>query len=236
MCGRYSLTRESVKVQTLFGVDNVTQLAPRYNIAPTQPVGAVIENRDTRQRQWRHLHWGLVPSWAKDAKIGSRMINARSETVTQKPAYRAAIKYRRCLIPADGFYEWQRDGRRKQPYYITLADESLFAFAGLWEHWQSEHGDDLESCAILTTEPNDMMRPIHDRMPVIIEPDNYASWLDTKVQDPTKVTSLLRPLPAELMLARPVSAYVNNPRNDGPECITAAVPPENHSQRFGTSF
>ena len=222
MCGRYSLTKESAKIQNLFGLDHVAHIALRYNIAPMQPVGAITENRDTGRRQWRHLQWGLIPGWTKDPKAGHRMINARCETVTQKPAYQAAIRYRRCLIPADGFYEWQKNERPKQPYYITLADEGLFAFAGLWEHWESEHGDELASCAILTTEANEVIRPIHDRMPVIIEPDAYASWLDTKVQDPDRVTPLLRPLPAELMLTRPVSTYVNNVQHDGPQCLAAA--------------
>ena len=150
------------------------------------------------------------------------MINARSETVAQKPAYRGPIKYRRCLIAADGFYEWKKVDQKKQPYYITMADGELFAFAGLWEHWQDEASSEIESCTILTTRPNEMMATIHDRMPVILAPEHYATWLDTSVQDAAAVTGLLGPYPPELMTAQPVSRFVNKPGNEGPGCVARA--------------
>jgi len=224
MCGRYSLTKESEEVAKLFDLPEDPRLAPRYNIAPAQPVGAVIEDAELGQCQWRLLHWGLIPGWAKDTTIGNRMINARSETAAGKPAFRSAMKYRRCLLAADGFYEWKKAGQGKQPYYIRMADEGLFALAGLWEHWQGEHGEEIESCAILTTEPNALMREIHNRMPVILEPDDHAAWLDPQMQDASAVQHLLRPLHAERMVAQPIGKYVNNPRNEGPRCIKADEP------------
>ena len=151
--------------------------------------------------------------------IGQRLINARSETAARKPSFRSAIRYRRCLVPADGFYEWKKQGGGKQPHHITLADNSLFAFAGLWEHWQSGGGEEIESCTILTTTPNELMRTIHNRMPVMLAPEDHAGWLDPNKQDASEVVELLRPFPAELMMARPVGTYVNNPRNEGPRCL-----------------
>ena len=219
MCGRYSLTREGEEIATLFRLDVPPGIAPRYNIAPAQPLGAVIQNRDTGRIEWRHLHWGLIPTWAKDPSIGQRLINARSETAARKPSFRSAIRYRRCLVPADGFYEWKKQGGGKQPHHITLADNSLFAFAGLWEHWQSGGGEEIESCTILTTTPNELMRTIHNRMPVMLAPEDHAGWLDPNKQDASEVVELLRPFPAELMMARPVGTYVNNPRNEGPRCL-----------------
>jgi len=201
--------------------------APRFNVAPTQAVLAVRRSQGIRQASL--LHWGLIPSWADDAAIGNRMINARAETVADKPAFRAAFKRSRCLIVADGFYEWQKTGRAKQPFYIQLADDRPFAFAGLAEHW---HRGDLtiDSCTIITTTANELMAPIHDRMPVILRPDDYDHWLGgeqaaggAKEQQHEKemVLSLLRPFPAELMRAYPVSTLVNSPRNENPACIEA---------------
>ncbi|MCA9897857.1 MAG: SOS response-associated peptidase [Anaerolineales bacterium] len=190
---------------------------PRYNIAPTQPVAA-IRLAENGQREFTFFRWGLVPSWAKDLNIGSRMINARSETVAEKPSFRTAFKRRRCLIPADGFYEWQKQGSGKQPMFIRPVAERPFALAGLWEVWRDPDGSVLQTCTILTTTPNELMAPIHNRMPVIVEPEDFDLWLNPE-PDPEQGLHLLRPYPAEKMAAYPVSTVVNNPRNDMPDCI-----------------
>ncbi|MGD8725986.1 MAG: SOS response-associated peptidase, partial [Gemmatimonadales bacterium] len=163
--------------------------------------------------------WGLIPSWAKDPTIGNRMINARAETVATKPAFEGAFKHRRCLIPADGFYEWQKTGSRKQPYYIGRRDGSVFAFAGLWERWADEGHDPIETFTIITTTPNDLLAPIHDRMPVILPTDRYDEWLDPANTETEALQSLLGPAPAADLTATPVSTYVNSPHNEGPECV-----------------
>jgi len=215
MCGRFSQTQGVDRVvetfdvvETLFGIE------PRYNIAPTQTVGVVCLRDD--DRVLAGMRWGLVPSWAKDVSIGNRMINARSETAAGKPAFRAAFRRRRCLVPADGFYEWQKveGSRTKQPFHIRMADASLFGLAGLWEHWQSPDGSEVETFTVLTTEPNDLMRPIHDRMPVIIDRADYAEWLAGD-----DVSHLLTPYPADAMEASPVGTYVNKPAHEGPRCL-----------------
>ena len=224
MCGRYSLTKEAEHVARVFELGLVPTLAPRFNIAPTQSVGAVIQDQRTGQRQWRHLRWGLIPPWAEDPSIGGRMINARCESLATKPAFRSALRQRRCLIPADGFYEWRKTGLDKQPYYITMADARIFAFAGLWEHWQGNAGEALESCTIVTTQSNDLMQSIHDRMPVILQSPDYARWLDPQLQDAQAVAPLLRPLHAAFMVAELVGPYVNSPRHEGARCIDR-VPP-----------
>lgn len=205
-----------------FGLQGeVPLLVPRYNIAPTQPVAAVRMGGSTAApgRQLTELRWGLIPHWAKDPAIGARMINARAETVTEKPAYKAALRRRRCLIPADGFYEWRKHGRRKQPYFITMQDDRLFALAGLWERWEGSDHSYIESCTVLTTEPNERVRPIHNRMPVIVSPESYDLWLDPAVEDAAPLAPVLRPYPPEPMQSQPVGPVVNNPRNDSPECI-----------------
>jgi len=194
-------------------------LQPRYNIAPTQAVAAIREDAATLTRHLALLKWGLVPFWAKDMTIGPRMINARSETVASKPAFRAAFKHRRCLIPADGFYEWKKEKARKQPFLITMADQSPFAFAGLWEHWQDPQGSVLESCTILTAGSNDLVSSIHDRMPVILRPDDYGLWLDTARAGPDLLQPLLKPYPSERMTMRAVNPKVNNASYDAPDCI-----------------
>ncbi|MCA9916322.1 MAG: SOS response-associated peptidase, partial [Anaerolineales bacterium] len=185
----------------------------------TQPVAAIRLDKEG-ERDFTFFHWGLIPSWAKDPTIGSRMINARSETVTEKPSFRTAFKRRRCLIPADGFYEWQKLGSGKQPMFIRPAEgeERPFALAGLWEFWSDPDGGTIQSCTILTTSPNELMAPIHNRMPVIIEPEDFDLWLNPE-PDPEQGLHLLRPYPAEKMAAYPVSTVVNNPRNDVPDCI-----------------
>ena len=224
MCGRYTLTTSAAELAKHFWLEREPRLGARYNIAPSQPVCTVMEDRDQGgPPQCRLMHWGLVPHWAKDTAIANRLINARSETAAAKPAFRAAMRYRRCLIPANGFYEWQRTGTRKQPHLIAMADRSLFAMAGLWEHWQSENGDELESCVVLTTEPNELMAPIHNRMPVILARDDYRAWLDPTQTDASQVLPLLRPAPAETMAAIKVGTVVNNPRNDTPACAEPVV-------------
>ncbi|MCB8940821.1 MAG: SOS response-associated peptidase [Ardenticatenaceae bacterium] len=223
MCGRFALMTPTEQLALLFDLPETAVAAlppsvPRYNIAPTQPVAAI--RLDTNgQRDFTFFHWGLIPSWSKDPTIGSRMINARSETVTEKPSFRTAFKRRRCLIPADGFYEWQKLGSGKQPMFIRPAgEERPFALAGLWELWSDPDGGTLQSCTILTTSPNELMAPIHNRMPVIIEPEDFDLWLNPE-PDPEQGLHLLRPYPAEKMAAYPVSTVVNNPRNDMPDCI-----------------
>ena len=219
MCGRFTLITPAETIAEQFQLPEVPALAPRYNIAPTQPVAAVRQRQGNGGRELILLHWGLVPFWAKDPGIGSRMINARSETVAQKPAFRAAFRRRRCLVLADGFYEWQRLERGKQPFYIRLGDESLFALAGLWEHWEGPDETTIDSCTLLTTEANDLVRPVHNRMPVILHPNDYDLWLDPGVQEAELLQPLLSPYPSEGMLAYPISRWVNKPSNDGPQCI-----------------
>ena len=198
MCGRFALLATGPEIAETFALTETPQLAPRYNIAPTQPVAAIRLHPHSGQREWTHFHWGLIPSWAKEPNMGARMINARSETVAEKPAFRAAFKRRRCLVPASGFYEWQKTGSSKQPMYIHPADAPLFAFAGLWETWQIPGGGELDSCTILTTTPNSLMRAIHDRMPVILEPEDFAMWLDPS-ERPENGLHLLRPFSPEKM-------------------------------------
>lgn len=219
MCGRFTLLIPGEELAESFNLEAAPALAPRYNIAPTQPVATVRRNPDTGRRELVHVHWGLIPFWAKDPSIGSRMINARSETVAEKPAYRAAFKYRRCIVPASGFYEWRKQNSHKQPYYIHHKDGAPLALAGLWEHWQSADGSELESCTILTTTPNEMMRDLHNRMPVILEPADYEVWLQSDGQNQDELQHLLRPAVEEMLTAYPVSTFVNRPQNDAPECI-----------------
>jgi len=207
---------------TLFDFEAPAEMPPRYNIAPTQPVAAIRLEAATETREYAALRWGLVPSWATDLKIGSRLINARAETVASKPAFRAAFAKRRCLIPADGFYEWRPQGKEKQPYLIQMGDGQPFVFAGLWERWQGENLPPLETCTILTTTANELMKPLHERMPVILSPANCQRWLDPKTSK-ADAEALLRPWPAENLTAVPVGKWVNNPRNDDPQCLEPAA-------------
>ncbi len=208
-------------LEALFGLELAGELSPRYNIAPSQPVAAVRAG-EGGARELTLLQWGLIPSWAKDPAIGSRMINARAETAAEKPSFRAAMKRRRCLIPASGFYEWARVGAAKQPFFIRMKEGRPFALAGLWEQWCGEDGSELETCAILTTSPNEMTAKIHPRMPVIIAPGDYGRWMDPANEKPGTLEPLLRPYPAGEMEAHTVSRHVNNPRNDEPACIEPA--------------
>jgi len=220
MCGRFSLSQEASAIAEMFDLAEVPNLEPRYNIAPTQLVSTVLRTPQS-DRQLRMLRWGLIPAWAKDPAIGARVINARSETVTEKPSFRTAFRHRRCLVVADGFYEWQRQERKKQPFYFRLQDQQAFAFAGLWEHWKAPDGEVIESCTILTTEANELLRPIHDRMPVILSRKDYDLWLDPAVQNHEPLQNLLHPYQAEAMMSYPVSTKVNNPTHNTPECINS---------------
>lgn len=195
----------------------VPETQPGFNIAPTQKVLAIREESGERDAAW--LKWGLVPSWAKDPSMGARLINARSETVAEKPSFREAFKKRRCIIPADGFYEWQRTEGRKQPYFFQMRDGRPFGFAGLWERWEGEGGELLDSCTILTTEANEALRPVHDRMPVILHPEEYSLWLEAGDRERATLRELLRPYPAEEIVSYPVSPLVNSPSNRGAELI-----------------
>jgi putative SOS response-associated peptidase YedK len=219
MCGRFTLTVPGEALAEHFQLTEAPGVVARYNIAPTQPVAAVRDPANGKGRELTYLHWGLIPPWAGDPKIGSRLINARAETVAEKPAFRAAFKYRRCLVPASGFYEWQKLNGKKQPVFIRLRDDELFAFAGLWEVWRGPDGEEIESCTLLTTAANDLIRPVHDRMPVILRPEDYDLWLDREIQQPARLQSLLRPFDPAAMTFFPVSPRVNSPGNEGPECI-----------------
>jgi putative SOS response-associated peptidase YedK len=219
MCGRYTLRSPGPLIARIFGLAADPGLAPRYNIAPSQAV-AVVRQADG-ERRLDMLRWGLVPSWARDPSMGNRMINARGETVHDKPAFRTAFRRRRCLVPADGFYEWQQQDHGKQPFYIRMREERPFAIAGLWEHWTGPDGEPLETCTLITTAPNELLAPIHDRMPVILPPAAWTTWLDPDNQDTELLRALLLPYPANDMTAYPVGRRVNNPRSDDPECIAA---------------
>lgn len=194
------------------------ELTPRYNIAPTQDVAAVRMKPGAEFPELAMLKWGLVPAWADDPKIGYRMINARSDTASEKPAFRKAFRQRRCLIPADGFFEWLTEGKRKLPHYFTLRDGGLFAIAGLWDRWRRDD-QVIESCTLLTTDANELVRSLHDRMPVILPPEFYDHWLDPHVEEPPELQALLRPFPADQMAIMPVEPVVNSPANDDPRCI-----------------
>jgi putative SOS response-associated peptidase YedK len=224
MCGRFTLTTTPTDLKEAFpDVEVSEELAPRYNIAPSQPVAVIANTGVNRVELFR---WGLIPSWAKDPSIGDRMINARAETLAEKPSFRGIFRKRRCLVLADGFYEWRQEpgSRLKTPMYIRLASGRPFAFAGLWDQWRPQTGDPIQSCAIITTNPNQLMQMIHTRMPVILEPSAYGPWLDSAERSASDLQALLRPFPADQMTAYPVSRYVNRPQNDSPTCIVPADP------------
>ena len=216
MCGRFTLAVDINTIAKTFGVAPSLEAAPRYNIAPTQEVVSILSN-GTAHLEW--LQWGLIPSWAKDASIGSKMINARAETPAEKPSFKRLLRSRRCLVPADGFYEWKKERSGKTPMYITLKDGSPFAFAGLWDLWRDPEGRQIRTCTLITTEPNAVVAPIHDRMPVILPPEARDMWLDNAIQDEHALLPLLSPYPAEAMTARAVSRLVNNPKSEGAELI-----------------
>jgi putative SOS response-associated peptidase YedK len=219
MCGRFARATEleAILRRLRFDTSELTELHPRYNVAPGQAV-AVVQVEDGR-RVLASFRWGLIPSWAKDAKIAFSLINARAETVAEKPAFRAAFKSRRCLIPATAFYEWEKVGtKKKQPFAFAMRDGEVFAFAGLWERWNDIEAGLVQSCSIITTQANGVVRPVHDRMPVIVAPNDFAAWLDPQT-GPVDLHGLLRPYPAAEMIGWPVSSYVSNARNEGPECL-----------------
>jgi putative SOS response-associated peptidase YedK len=224
MCGRFTLTDPNADLAVQFDLPSIPSLQPRYNIAPTQPVAAVRIAAEGTVREMVLLHWGLIPFWAKDPEIGARMINARAETVADRPAFRHAFRRRRCLVVADGFYEWQKQNGTKQPFYIRLRDAQPFAFAGLWERWEGADTGVIESCTLLTTQPNELMLPLHNRMPVILQPKDYDLWLDPEMQKVESLQPLLQPYPSQEMAAYAVSRWVNSPDNDDPRCILPLSP------------
>jgi putative SOS response-associated peptidase YedK len=221
MCGRYRLSRRKQLIQEYFDTTDELDWEPRYNIAPSQSAGIIRQDRAKPERRFSLARWGLIPYWAKDASIGYKLINARSETVGSKPAFREAFESRRCLIPADGFYEWKRTEKAKQPFHFGLQGDSLFAFAGLWDRWKDASGQAVESCSILTTTPNALLADVHDRMPVILRPEAYDLWLDPGFRRAETLKEMLNPFDATLMKRHPVSTRVNFVKNDDPECAAA---------------
>jgi len=220
MCGRFALTLTPETLREHFLLSEGFEFNQSYNIAPSQDIVAIRIDEKEAQRVGSSLKWGLIPFWAKDPKIGYKMINARSETAATKPSFRTAFKKRRCLIPTSGFYEWKRiDPKTKQPYYITPKGVNAFGFAGLWEHWKGPNGDVIESAAILTTSANPLMSKIHDRMPVILSASDYDSWLDPSFENMDVLQKLLIPCSDKIMKAYPVDPYVNKPANNNPKCI-----------------
>ncbi|HKV94230.1 MAG TPA: SOS response-associated peptidase [Candidatus Angelobacter sp.] len=218
MCGRYRLSRRKQIVEEYFDASGGEDWIPRYNIAPTQPVPVIRQHPKEPRRVLSAMRWGLIPSWAKDMSGSASMINARSETAASKPAFRDPMKFRRCLIPADGFYEWAKTGQSKQPYCFEVNEGELFAFAGLWDGWKDPEGRWVKSCSILTTAPNAVTSRVHDRMPVILSKDDYDLWLDPGMTNVDTVSGLLRPFDARLMRAYPVSSRINQVQNDDEDC------------------
>jgi putative SOS response-associated peptidase YedK len=224
VCGRFTLRAPPEAVAEHFGLAEPPELSARYNIAPGQPVAAIRATDGGENRLCELRTWGLVPGWAKESSIGHRMINARAETVAEKPAFQGAFRQRRCLIPADGFYEWASGPTPKQPYHVVREDGALFGFAGLWEVWRSEEGRAVHSCTIVTTRANATLQRIHDRMPVILDPRDYAPWLDPAQGDAERLREILIPCPEEWLVLQTVGLRVNDPRNDDPECVAPAPP------------
>lgn len=222
MCGRFTLTINPADLQDAFSNYNFpVRFAPRFNIAPSQPILAIPNDNKLAAD---FFMWGLIPMWAKDPTIGSRLINARGETLAEKPSFRGSYRHKRCLILADGFYEWKSvgDKKTKTPYYIHMQNRQPFAMAGLWDSWESPDGSSLKTCTIITTTPNELMETIHDRMPVILHPRDYAKWLDAAPQTPENLQPLIKPFNADVMSAYPVSTLVNKPANDMPELVVPA--------------
>lgn len=224
MCGRYRLSRRKQIIAEHFdAISDDDDWTPRYNIAPTQPVAVVRQHPAEPTRHLSQMRWGLIPSWSKDASGAAKMINARSETASTLPAFQDAFRSRRCLIPADGFYEWQRRGKNKQPYCFEVSEGALFAFAGLWDRWKSPSGQWMRSCTILTTAPNAVTLAVHDRMPVILRPADYDLWLDPGMTDTAAVADLLKPFDATAMRCYAVSDRVNSVIHDDAECAQPAA-------------
>src|ERR1022692_168459 len=220
MCGRYRLSRRRQLIQEYFDTTGEVDWEPRYNIAPSQSAGIIRQDRAKPERRFWLARWGLIPHWAKDPSIGYKLINARSETVASKPSFRESFESRRCLIPANGFFEWSRTERAKQPFHFGMGDDSLFAFAGLWDRWRDPSGQVVESCSILTTTPNALLADAHDRMPVILSPEHYDLWLDPGFRRTDAIKEMLNLFDATLMRRYLVSTRVNFVKNDDPECAT----------------
>jgi putative SOS response-associated peptidase YedK len=217
MCGRFTLKTPANQLLLAFGLSSGPPLVPRYNVAPTQEIPIIRAGEGGRELSM--MHWGLIPGWSKQPDAGGRLINARAETVAEKPAFRTSFQRRRCLVPADGYYEWVAAGKKKQPYWIHRADEQPFAFAGLWDQWRPEAGEPLVSCTIVTTDANAATREIHDRMPVILDPADYDLWLDPTLSDSARLLPLLRPYEGDELRVDAVSTFVNSAHNEGPECL-----------------
>lgn len=223
MCGRYGLDGKRIEIEATFAAKVLVDLQPRYNIAPTTPVLVIKDSPQGRIGTFQL--WGLIPPWAKDPTIANKLINARAETAAEKPSFKNALRRRRCILPASGFFEWQKlEGGRKQPFWIHPTQGGLLALAGIWEQWQGPNGEELETCAILTTTPNEVMAPLHDRMPVILGPEAFEAWFDHRSDRTEAIAHLLRPCPASWLAAHPVASLVGNPRNDGPELIEPIHP------------
>jgi putative SOS response-associated peptidase YedK len=230
MCGRYRLSRRKQIIEEHFdSVSGEEDWTPRYNIAPRQPIPVIRQHPKEPNRVLSLMRWGMIPSRAKDMSEAAAMINARSETATSKPAFPDPMKFRRCLVPADGFYEWRRTGTTKQPFCFEVDDGELFAFAGLWDRWKDPSGQWIKSCSILTTTPNAVTSIVHDRMPVILQKDDYDLWLDPGMTDVEAISDLLKPFGARLMRSFAVSSRVNQVQNDDPECakpVEVEAPPQ----------
>ncbi len=234
MCGRFTLALPAETIRDFLGLADTPVLVPRFNIAPTQSVAVVRAEAGKEERRLSFLRWGLIPHWAEDPAIGSRLINARAETLAQKPAFRSAFRQRRCLIPADGFYEWRKTNGRKQPYHIRRRDGGPLAMAGLWETWQAPDGEMISTCAIITTQAEAIVQAIHDRMPVLLPPAAFALWLDVGMSDTVRLTALLRLTASEDLVAVPVSSRVNRVECDGPDLVVPLSAPGLPPQRQGT--
>jgi putative SOS response-associated peptidase YedK len=233
MCGRYRLSRRKQIIEEHFDTAEWhDDWSPRYNIAPTQPVPVIRQHPKEPVRQISLMTWGLIPNWARDRSIASSTINAKSETAATKPAFRDPLKFRRCLIPADGFYEWKRTGTAKQPYCFEINDGELFAFAGLWDGWKNPEGQWIKTCSILTTTPNALTATVHDRMPVILQQDNYDLWLDPGMNDVRVVSELLKPYDAKSMRSYPISTRINHVANDDEGCSRHVEPTQDQNSLF----
>ncbi|GIW72978.1 MAG: DUF159 family protein [Planctomycetota bacterium] len=224
MCGRFVMAEPAEQLVALYGLEQAPELPPRYNIAPSQPVAIVRRLPRQARPELALVRWGLVPSWAREPAPGRRMINARSETVASRPAFRTALRYRRCLVPASGFYEWQQRPRGpKQPWYIRRRGGGPLSIAGIWERWRGPDGEELQSCALITVPANEVVAPLHDRMPALLEPPVFAAWLDPELTATEQLVQLLAPAPPELLEAWPVARTVNDPHQQGPQLIAPAA-------------
>jgi putative SOS response-associated peptidase YedK len=221
MCGRFVLEHSPEQLMKVYRLTSMPDLSPRYNIAPSQQI-AVVRQQKSGDRELSFLQWGLIPSWSKDSATGYKMINARSETVHEKPSFKQAFHARRCIIPASGFYEWQKAGKEKIPHYIRLRDGDIMSLAGLWERWKSPEGEDLETCTILTTAANSLLKKLHDRMPVILHRAEFDIWLDRDIDDVSRLTEVFHPYPSDQLEEDVVTTDVNSLKNDSPDCIIPA--------------